>query len=197
VYVWHNGEVHLISEGTNPQGVENKEEGKVTNSFSSSSAPAAMSASGSDIFFSTGSPLVGQDTDVLRDIYDARVGGGFPAPAAEPSCSRGACQKESSLPSFGSATSSSFAAEGNLTAPAISVAPSMESKHAPLTEAQQLAKALKACKGKPKNKRAACESQARRKYKAQQLANALKACKGKPKNKRAACESQARRKYGR
>jgi hypothetical protein len=43
----------------------------------------AISASGSDIFFVTRTELVGQDTDVLDDIYDARVDGGFQAPLRE------------------------------------------------------------------------------------------------------------------
>ena len=62
--------------------------------------------------------------------------------------------------------SSVFTATGNPVSPLISVAPSMESKPKPKppTRAQLLAKALKACKKKPKKQRAACESQAKRKY---------------------------------
>ena len=63
---------------------------------------AGMSATGSDIFFETRSQLVGQDTDSLGDIYDARVDGGFPAPTPEPSCSGEACQgTQSSAPTSG------------------------------------------------------------------------------------------------
>jgi hypothetical protein len=157
VYEWHNGTVGMISDGHAPHGVG-----------SEITPVAAMSASGSDIFFATPTALVGQDTDVLGDVYDARTGGGFPRPAFGPSCpseSEEGCQgKESAPPSFGSAASSSFIAGGNLTPPAISVAPSKESRPKPLTRAQKLAKALKACRGKPRKKRAACEAQARRKY---------------------------------
>jgi hypothetical protein len=46
---------------------------------------ADASASGDDAFIFTSDPLVGQDTDELRDVYDVRVGGGLdsqnPVPA--------------------------------------------------------------------------------------------------------------------
>ncbi len=59
------------------------------------------SADGSDAFFITRAGLVPQDTDQLRDLYDAREGGGFPAPAA-PAAS---CEGESCLPSASSSAS--------------------------------------------------------------------------------------------
>ena len=71
VYVWHNDTVNLVSDGQDTAAV----------------VYAGMSATGSDIFFQTRTPLVGQDTDTLGDIYDARIDGGFPAPSPEPSCS--------------------------------------------------------------------------------------------------------------
>jgi hypothetical protein len=125
-----------------------------------------MSSSGSDIFFSTHTQLVGQDTDVLRDIYDARTDGGFPAPTPEPSCSGEACQGASSgSPSFGSSGSSSFTGGGNLTPGSTSFPPPEEPKAKPLTRAQKLTKALKQCKkDKAKKKRLACEKQARKQY---------------------------------
>lgn len=43
-----------------------------------------MSASGDDVFFTTRERLVGQDTDDLMDLYDARVGGGLASQAAPP-----------------------------------------------------------------------------------------------------------------
>jgi len=134
-------------------------------------SPSGISASGSDIFFFTHSPLVGQDTGILGDLYDARVNGGFPAPVAEPSCSGEQCQgTPTPAPSFGSAPSSAFAAGGNLSPSAVSAPPpptAPKVKPKPLTRAQQLANALKACRGKPKKskkKRAACEAQARKRF---------------------------------
>jgi hypothetical protein len=150
VYEWHNGTVSMISDGRGP--------------LTSVQEQVAMSASGSDIFFLTSTALVGQDTDALRDVYDARVGGGFPAPAAEPSCSDVCQGAPSAPPSFPSAASSLFSGGRNLSPPLISVASSVSNKPKALTRAQQLAKALKACKGKPKRKRVLCESQAKKKY---------------------------------
>jgi hypothetical protein len=52
------------------------------------------SASGDDVFILTRARLVPQDTDHLRDLYDARVGGGLPSQyevPAQPCSSREAC----------------------------------------------------------------------------------------------------------
>jgi hypothetical protein len=119
-------------------------------------------ASGRDLFFSSGDSLVAQDTDTQVGVYDARVDGGFPAPVSPVGCEGEACQGTPPSPlSFGSPASSSMTGGGNLPPP-------VESKSAPkprsLTRAQKLAKALQACRGKPKRRRAACEAQAERQY---------------------------------
>jgi hypothetical protein len=150
VYEWHNGTVTMISDGRAEEGVAKEE--------------TALSASGSDIFFLTRTQLVGQDTDVLKDLYDARIGGGFTRPH-EASCSGEACQGQPSpQPSLPSAASSLFTGGQNLAPPLISVATPINTTAKPVTRAQLLAKALKACKRKQKRKRALCESQARKKY---------------------------------
>lgn len=65
LYEWHeNGLVSLISPGTDTRNVK----------F------LGASKSGDDVFFTTHQRLVGWDTDENADIYDARVGGGFPEP---------------------------------------------------------------------------------------------------------------------
>ena len=150
VYAWHNGSVNMVSDGQDPSGT----------------VYAGMSATGSDIFFQTRTQLVGQDTDSLGDIYDARIGGGFPAPSPEPSCSGESCQGASSgPPSFGASGSSTVTAGGNLTPGSTSFPPPEEPKPKPLTRAQKLAKALKQCKkDKNKKKRTACEKEAKKKY---------------------------------
>jgi hypothetical protein len=123
-------------------------------------------ASGQDVFFSSGDPLVAQDTDTQVGVYDARVGGGFPAPVSPVSCEGEACQGTPPSPlSFGAPASSSAAGGGNLTPPAESTpATKPKSKSKSLTRAQKLARALQTCRGKPKRKRATCEAQARKQY---------------------------------
>ena len=150
VYVWHNGSVNMISDGQDPNGA----------------VYAGMSGTGSDVFFQTRAQLVGQDTDTLGDIYDARVGGGFPAPSLEPSCSGEACQGgASSSPAFGGSGTASFTGGGNVTPGSTAFPTPTESKPKPLTTAQKLAKALKQCKkDKSKKKRLACQKQAKKKY---------------------------------
>ena len=56
------------------------------------------SADGRDAFFSTRSQLVGWDTNQNFDVYDARIGGGFPEPSAEPACEAEACKPPPTAP---------------------------------------------------------------------------------------------------
>jgi hypothetical protein len=48
------------------------------------------SADGGDVYFTSPSALTGSDKDERWDIYDARVGGGFPEPLAPSPCDAGA-----------------------------------------------------------------------------------------------------------
>jgi hypothetical protein len=148
------GEVDLLSDGQDPAGA----------------VYAGMSGTGEDVFFQTRAQLVAQDTDPLGDIYDARVDGGFPAPAPEPSCSGEACQgTESSSPTFGALGSQSFTGGGNQTPPPFKevLEPETKPKSKPLTRAQKLAKAAKLCKrDKSAKRRKACEAAAKMKYRA-------------------------------
>lgn len=68
VYEWHSGIVSLISAGTTQWP----------------SVLYGMSPSGSDVFFITSDRLVPQDLSEVPSIYDAREGGGFPAPPPPP-----------------------------------------------------------------------------------------------------------------
>jgi hypothetical protein len=54
------------------------------------------SASGNDVFFLTRDQLVGQDTDQLQDVYDARVNGGLASQNQPPSisCENEGCKNE-------------------------------------------------------------------------------------------------------
>ncbi len=119
-------------------------------------------ASGQDVFFTTADKLVGQDSDEIPDVYDARVGGGFPPPSAPPSCSEEACQGALSVAPTLLSPGSQFQAGGN--PPPAASKPAAKPKRKSLTQAQQLARALRACRDRPKSGRRACEAKARRRY---------------------------------
>jgi hypothetical protein len=152
IYVWHNGSVNMVSDGLDPVGV----------------IYAGMSATGSDIFFQSATELVGQDTDSLGDIYDARVDGGFPAPVTEPTCSGEACQgTQSATPTFATPGTASFTGGADDVTSLVREAlkGTTKAKTRPLTEAQKLVAALKLCKkDKVRSKRQKCEKAAHKRY---------------------------------
>jgi hypothetical protein len=82
VYEYENGQVHLISSGTDEGGAHFVD----------------ASANGSDVFFITGARLVGWDTDELIDLYDARENGGLPEPTTVSSCGGEDCRLSTSPP---------------------------------------------------------------------------------------------------
>lgn len=127
---------------------------------------ADASVSGDDAMIFTDQPLVGQDKDELVDIYDARVGGGLGSqnPPGQPSCTAEACREASpEPPAFSTPASAQLSGDGNV-APAAPVKP-VAVRH--LTRAQQLAKALAACRHLARPRRAKCRRRAQRKYRAQ------------------------------
>jgi hypothetical protein len=121
------------------------------------------SESGDDVFFFTRQSLVSQDQDLNVDVYDARVDGGIPAqnpPPAPAPCTGETCRSASDPPSpFGVPSSATIAGIGNLTPQ-----PAAKPKPKPLTRAQKLARALKACKKQPRKRRQSCEARARKRY---------------------------------
>lgn len=161
-YLWHDGIVGLISDGQDPAGAD------ITRSGLVGSSSPSLSASGADVFFTTDTQLVGQDTDELADVYDARIDGGFPAPAAEPSCAGEACQgAPSTAPVFSAPGSQSFTGGGNLV-PGSTAFPAPgepKPKRTALTRAQKLRKALARCgREKRKVKRLECYARAKKRY---------------------------------
>jgi hypothetical protein len=76
VYEYHDGRVSLVSDGADVTATQRE----------SSVRLIGLSSSGRDIYLQTADQLVTQDTDSLRDIYDARVDGGFPARTVGPVC---------------------------------------------------------------------------------------------------------------
>jgi hypothetical protein len=115
-------------------------------------------AEGRDVFFSTTESLVPSDTDTQEDIYDARVGGGFPHATGPGGCGSSSCERPSSgSPQLLAPGSAEVTGEPNGTP---TVAPMSTSR--PLSRKQRLAIALRACRKKAKPRRHRCEAVARR-----------------------------------
>lgn len=75
------------------------------------------SRDGSDVFFTTGSSLVPQDSGGQIDVYDARVDGGVPGPPTlAPACEGEACQNSPNPPIELTPASLVFAGAGNVVA---------------------------------------------------------------------------------
>jgi hypothetical protein len=75
---------------------------------------AEATPTGSDIYFYTTSSFARQDFG-LRDIYDARVGGGYPLPPEAPECVGDACQSIPPAPNDPTPASASFRGAGDPT----------------------------------------------------------------------------------
>jgi DNA-binding beta-propeller fold protein YncE len=92
------GCISLISSGESPKDSEFVDAG----------------SNGRDVFFTTASGLVPQDSGLI-DIYDAREGGGFPAPPAlRARCEGEACQSPYTPPAEQTPASSVFEGSGNV-----------------------------------------------------------------------------------
>jgi hypothetical protein len=146
IYEYRNGQLALISDGHDVQGT--------------GTTLLGIDPSGENIYFETFDRLVSQDTDTQRDIYDARVGGGFPAISPPAECSSDGCQGPATAPPQApNAASLTQSAGGNLPPPAARATPTRSSR------AQQLAKALKACHSqRSRRRRRRCEAQAKARY---------------------------------
>jgi hypothetical protein len=86
--------------------------------------------SGENVFFATEDQLVPADADLHVDVYDARVGGGFPVSVEPPVCDNGdSCKGPvSSQPGvFGAPASATFSCAGNVT-PVAAVKPAVKAK---------------------------------------------------------------------
>jgi hypothetical protein len=150
-----------------------REEGGCVSLISSGKGPgdshfADASTDGRDVFFTTDEQLASNDHDHNVDVYDARVEGGFPAPDAPTGCEGDECQGPlGAPPMFGVPSSTTLTGTGNVTS--VTASP-QTAKHKVKTasqiRAEKLAKALKACRAKPKSKsaRKRCEAHARKRY---------------------------------
>lgn len=116
-------------------------------------------SSGKNVFFTTLSSLVSQDYGLV-DVYDARENGGFaPPPPAKVECEGEACQSAPEAPNDSTPSSGVFEGAGNLVEELPVV---VKPKARTLTRAQRLARALRACRSRPKRVRARCRARARK-----------------------------------
>jgi len=138
------------------------------------------SESGNDVFFLTAQPLVSSDIDANFDIYDAHVCEAAspciePPPPPHKACEASEqCQGSQASYEVGEppppSGTSIFSGPGNLVLPKHEVLPEktgVKPTSKPLTRAQKLAKALKACRSKykkSKSRRVSCEKRAHEKY---------------------------------
>jgi hypothetical protein len=112
VYEWHEGQVHLISDGRDTSAAELN--------GASSVRLWGSDATGANVFFSTADPLVAQDTDTQVDYYDARIcTAGEPCVAQSPpplaACLGEACHgTPAATPLVPSAPSATFSGSGNV-----------------------------------------------------------------------------------
>ncbi len=138
-----SGCIYLLSDGSSAEG----------------SYLIGASTSGDDVFITTRGKLVAEDENENVDVYDIRANA--VAPPALPRCTGSGCQGVPATPPlFATPPSVTYNGVGNFEAPAKTVAVTPKT----LTRAAKLAKALKACKPRPKQKRRACEAQARKRY---------------------------------
>jgi hypothetical protein len=130
LYEWHEGHVYLISDGRDTSTFGEANTNALSGSPSSSVILLGSDASGANVFFTTTDRLVGQDTDTQLDVYDARIGGGFPFAPPVAGCQGEACREPAAAPpSLTGPVSASFAGAGNLTAPAAKVKKARPGRH--------------------------------------------------------------------
>jgi hypothetical protein len=158
---------HAVTEGAGCVGLISGGTAPAESAFLDASARGPGGGEAEDVFFLTSAPLVSQDIDTAYDIYDAHVcSGAVPCGSAStvsPPCTtadscRAAPASQTAI--FGSPGSATFSGAGNVSpAPAV-----VKGKAKPLTRAQKLAAALRACKKQQRSRRARCEASADRKY---------------------------------
>lgn len=88
------------------------------------------SASGDDVFIATADQLLPSDTDFHIDVYDVKVGGGFPVSITPPVCVNGDSCKGPVSPQpgvFGPPASATFSGAGNVS-PVVIIKPTTKKK---------------------------------------------------------------------
>jgi hypothetical protein len=108
--------------------------------------------SGRDVFFATHSQLVPRDKDSQADVYDARIGGGFPPPASRPAeCEGDACSTPMAFPPLLTPATLTLTSSGNIAGESAPPAVS-KPKSKPKTKRACKARAKKKCKKKSRKK---------------------------------------------
>jgi hypothetical protein len=143
-----NGRVYSISNGDGAFGA----------------TAGGIDALGTDAFIQTLSPVLPADGDTQRDVYDARVEGGFPAVEVASECEAAlTCQGGlPGAPALAVAGSQTASSGGNASqqSPAPPATPAVSP-----SRAQRLTKALKACRRyRRAHRRRACEASARKRF---------------------------------
>jgi len=134
------------------------------------------SASGDDVFFRTEAGLVGADPGLV-DIYDARVGGGFPEPSEPISCEGDSCQSATDPPGFPTPASATYRTAAAL--------PIGEACRAPARKAARLSRRAKRLRRSAKRVRKAAKARQMRRRanrlarRAKGQSNRARRCRGR------------------
>jgi hypothetical protein len=157
VYEYRGGQVYLISPGDEAKPAHFQNAEAQTRLF-------GIDESGRDVFFESGDQLVPQDTDTQGSWYDAREGGGFPAPADQPECSGEACQGSVPVaPVLASPESESVSGGENV--PLAATTGVVKPRSAAVVRAEGLRRALRVCgRLRGRKRRRVCEAKARAKF---------------------------------
>jgi hypothetical protein len=147
VYEYHAGSVYLLSDGRDTSTVD-----LIPGVYLAGSDP-----SGNDVFFFTSNSLVPQDGDTQQDLYDARVGGGFPVPSLPPGCAGEAClgalaPAPALAPLGGSATQVAESESASVLSKTPTVTQSPKAKSKPKAKPKRKAKSKRKTKPKLKAK---------------------------------------------
>jgi hypothetical protein len=153
VFEYRAGDVYLISDGRDASDA-----GTGTPSV----GLLGVDASGRDVLFTTANQLVPQSGDTQLALYDAREGGGFPAPVLPAGCVGETC-RGAVAPAVGPVVpGSTTQGAGDNLPPAPAGKPAARGRS--LSRAQRLARALRVCARLPRRQRAGCRARARRRY---------------------------------
>jgi hypothetical protein len=135
VYEYDEGRISLISDGHD----------NVRLAEQAATELVGTDESGRDVFFTTADSLVPQDTDTQVDLYDARIDGGFPAPATPVPCMGDPCQNP---PSVAPSLLVPGVAPSTAEPPPANSVPDAQSKAQPKKKPKKLKRRAKKSKGK-------------------------------------------------